>query len=63
MRVKERQEDYCEYALLPSSSPLKSAKRMKPGVSSSLLSRFFQTSSKSWAFSGLTYIGRTGKIR
>ena len=43
---------------LPSSSPLKSAKRMKPGVSSSLLSRLFQTSSKSWAFSGLTCIGR-----
>ena len=35
---------------------------MKPGVSSSLLSRFFQTSSKSWAFSGFTCIGKYEKL-
>ena len=39
---------------IPSSSPFSRANLMNPGVSSSLLSRFFQTFSKSGPFSGFT---------
>ena len=39
---------------IPSSSPFSNANLINPGVSSNLLSRFFQTFSKSGPFSGLT---------